>query len=338
MVKLNQLSTGATDPTDAVFGIAPDNSVVHYPLSTAPHLLIAGTTGSGKSVFINQVLITMMVHALPTELKFVIVDPKKVEFTAYKGLPYMLADPVTDMGDALAAALYLTKEMDERYEKMAEVGGKNLPEYNEYAEEHGLERWPYIIMVVDELSDLMGQHPEVEAPLIRLGQKARAAGIHVILATQSPRREVITGLIKANFPSRISLMVASSLESEIIMDETGGEKLSPHGDMLIKMNGGTPVRAQGAYISNPEIAAIFKHLRESYPIPEVIHFDSESGAIDANGKPEVEFDMQASLDAINDLVKEDTSTSDNKDRVQQTSPTSGQPSLVALLRQQSENK
>lgn len=272
---MSLLKTKADDPTDAIFGIAPDSTIIHHPVSKGPHFLVAGTTGSGKSVFINSLLISAMSHSHPDELKLAIIDPKTVEFTAYKDLPYMLANPITDLKQANDFVLYLTIEMDRRYTLLAENGVKNLEEYRELREKNkDLEDLPYIMLVIDEFSDLIGQYKEVEKPIVRIGQKARAAGIHMIIATQSPRREVITGLIKANVPSRVSLMVASSTESSIILDETGGEKLRPRGDFLLKMNGGQATRGQAPFISNGEIAEIFEDMRERYDEPEFVDFQS----------------------------------------------------------------
>ena len=278
--------TKADDPTSAILGIAPDSSNIVIPVSEGPHFLVAGTTGSGKSVFINSLLISMMAHSHPDELKLTIIDPKTVEFTAYKGLPYMLCDPLVDMSKANNFVLYLVEEMERRYELFAKYGVKKLAEYQEKQRENeDMERLPYIVLVIDEFADLISQYKDVEKPIARIGQKARAAGIHMIIATQSPRREVITGLIKANVPSRISLMVANSTESQIILDETGGEKLRPKGDFLLKMNGGQVSRGQAPFVSNGEIAEIFDYLRETYDAPEPVDFEAElQRMLDAKGK------------------------------------------------------
>ena len=285
MANDTMFKTRAKDPTSAILGIAPDSSNIVLPISSGPHFLVAGTTGSGKSVFINSLLITMMAHSHPDELKLAIIDPKIVEFTAYKGLPYMLCDPVTDMSKANNFVLYLVEEMERRYDLLAENGVKNLAEYQEKQRENDdMEKLPYIILVVDEFADLISQYKDVEKPIARIGQKARAAGIHMIIATQSPRREVITGSIKANVPSRISLMVANSTESQIILDETGGEKLRPKGDFLLKMNGGQVSRGQAPFVSNEEIAEIFDYLRETYDAPEPVDFEAElQRMLDAKG-------------------------------------------------------
>lgn len=278
--------TKADDPTSAILGIAPDSSNIVIPVSEGPHFLVAGTTGSGKSVFINSLLISMMAHSHPDELKLTIIDPKTVEFTAYKGLPYMLCDPLVDMSKANNFVLYLVEEMERRYELFAKYGVKKLAEYQEKQRENeDMEKLPYIVLVIDEFADLISQYKDVEKPIARIGQKARAAGIHMIIATQSPRREVITGLIKANVPSRISLMVANSTESQIILDETGGEKLRPKGDFLLKMNGGQVSRGQAPFVSNGEIAEIFDYLRETYDAPEPVDFEAElQRMLDAKGK------------------------------------------------------
>ena len=165
--------------------------------------------------------------------------------------------------------------MDKRYRDLADKGVKNLEEYNEKAEKEGFPKLPFIVLVIDEFADLISQFKEVDKPVARIGQKARAAGIHMIIATQSPRREVITGLIKANVPSRVSLMVANSTESQIVLDETGGEKLKPRGDFWLKMNGGNKVRGQAPYVSNDEIDDIFKYIRENYDKPELVDFEAE---------------------------------------------------------------
>lgn len=274
MIK-QEFTKKSADPTRSIMGIQPDSTNVMNPISKAPHFLVAGTTGSGKSVFINSLLITMMSQATPDELKFAIIDPKTVEFTAYKDLPYMLVNPVTDMSKANNLVIYLTNVMDKRYRDLADKGVKNLEEYNEKAEKEGFPKLPFIVLVIDEFADLISQFKEVDKPVARIGQKARAAGIHMIIATQSPRREVITGLIKANVPSRVSLMVANSTESQIVLDETGGEKLKPRGDFWLKMNGGNKVRGQAPYVSNDEIDEIFKYIRENYDKPELVDFEAE---------------------------------------------------------------
>lgn len=268
--------TKAEDATTAILGIQPDSSNIVIPLSEGPHFLVAGTTGSGKSVFINSALASIMAHTHPDELKLTIIDPKTVEFSNYKGLPYMLCDPLTDMSKANTFVQYLVEEMERRYTIFAKHKVKKLAEYQELCQEDdSLEKIPYIILVIDEFADLISQYKDVEKPIARIGQKARAAGIHMVIATQSPRREVITGLIKANVPSRVSLMVANSTESQIILDETGGEKLRPKGDFLLKMNGGNVTRGQAPFVSNGELDEIFAYLRDKYGECKPVDFEQK---------------------------------------------------------------
>ena len=290
--------TKAKDATSVILGIQPDSKNVVIPLSDGPHFLVAGTTGSGKSVFINSALVSMMAHTHPDEIKLTIIDPKTVEFSNYKGLPYMLCDPLIDMSKANTFVQYLVEEMERRYDIFAEKGVKKLAEYQELThEDDSLEKIPYIVLVIDEFADLISQFKDVEKPIARIGQKARAAGIHMIIATQSPRREVITGLIKANVPSRVSLMVANSTESQIILDETGGEKLRPRGDFLLKMNGGQVTRGQAPFVSNGEMDEIFEYLRETYETPEPVDFEAELQKMLAKKKGENPEDESADASA-----------------------------------------
>lgn len=297
----NRLRTKASDPTDAIFGTKPDGGVLHHTISEMPHLLIAGTTGSGKSVLLNQILTTQMIHATPNELKLAIIDPKKVEFTRFEDSPYMVANPITNMDDASDFLYYLVIEMKKRYEMMQSVNVKNIVEYNELADEKNIERFPYIELLCDEFSQLMQEHKEVEDYIVQLGQMARACGIHIIIATQTPRAAVITGIIKANIPARICLRVASELESRIILDVGGGEKLSKHGDMLVQLGGGEKmIRAQGGYISNKELDAIFEKLAEEFGKPDFVDYkaivakeqgideeDSDFGGVPLNQQSEI---------------------------------------------------
>lgn len=270
--------TKAKDPTHAVFGKTIEGEVLAIPISDCPHLLIAGETRSGKSVYVNNICVSMMTHASPEELKITWIDPKIVEAVAYKGLPYSWADPVTDMGDAYGLLAYMVWMMDERYKMLAQAGCKNIAEYNDFvdnnpekAAEMGLERFYYLVVIIDEFSDLIMQERTVEDLIIRLAQKARAAGIHVIICTQRPDAQTLSPLIKANIPGRVGLRTVNAANSAIILDQEGCEKLQGYGDSLVKV-GGDITRCQGPYLSNEEIEAIFSYLRDKYGEPEFIDY------------------------------------------------------------------
>lgn len=230
-------------------------------LARMPHLLIAGATGTGKSVCIHGVIASLMFQNSPDDLKFIMVDPKRVEMTLYNGIPYLLTPPVTDSKKIVNALKWAVGEMDRRYQILAEAKKINLSSYNESVLEE--QKMPYIVIVIDELADLMMlSRGEVEPCIIRIAQLARAVGIHLILATQRPSVNVITGLIKANVPARIAFSVASAIDSRTVLDESGAEKLIGKGDMLYSAaDTPKPVRVQGAYVSDDEIRKLVLHLK-----------------------------------------------------------------------------
>lgn len=227
-------------------------------LAKMPHLLVAGTTGSGKSVCLNTMIVSLLYNAKPDEVKLIMIDPKKVEFTVYRSIPHLLVPVVADPRKAAGALSWAVAEMDKRYALFAEKGVRNLQGYNNYALAEGLPKMPQIVIIIDELSDLMmAASNEVEDSICRLAQKARAAGMHLIVATQRPSVDVITGLIKANIPSRIAFAVKSQIDSRTIIDTQGAEKLLGNGDMLYCPVGlSKPVRVQGSYVSDDEIERV----------------------------------------------------------------------------------
>jgi DNA segregation ATPase FtsK/SpoIIIE, S-DNA-T family len=227
-------------------------------LAKMPHLLVAGTTGAGKSACINGMLSSVLLRASPHEMKLVLVDPKQVELNHYEGIPHLLTPVITSPRMAANALQNLVKEMEDRYSTMSLAKTRNLPELNRHRLERGETALPYILCVIDELADLMMVAPaDVEDSIIRLAQKARAVGIHLVLATQSPRVDVITGMIKANVPSRIAFAVSSQTDSRVILDQNGAESLLGKGDMLFSPVGSSKLqRIQGAYIDEPQIEAI----------------------------------------------------------------------------------
>jgi S-DNA-T family DNA segregation ATPase FtsK/SpoIIIE len=227
-------------------------------LAKMPHLLVAGTTGAGKSACVNSMLCSILLRATPHEARLVLVDPKQVELNHYEGIPHLLTPVITSPRMAANALQNLVKEMEQRYGTMSLARTRNLPELNRYREKRGEPPLPYILCVIDELADLMMVAPaDVEDSIIRLAQKARAVGIHLVLATQSPRVDVITGMIKANVPSRIAFAVSSQTDSRVILDQNGAESLLGQGDMLFSPVGTNRVqRIQGAYIDEDQIAEI----------------------------------------------------------------------------------
>ena len=251
-------------------GIDISGNVVVADIDAMPHLLIAGTTGSGKSVFTKSLIMTILFRAKPSDVGLIIVDPKKVEFNAFNGVPHMMKEVVTDPGQAVSTLRWVVNEMDNRYLRMQMSGVNDIKGYNNKfdrglvsPEETNPKRMQQIVVVIDELADLMlTAAKEVESLIIRIAQLARAAGIHLIIATQRPSANVITGLIKANIPSKVALRVTTSLESRIILDLKGAEELLGHGDMLFYPNGmKKPVRVQGALVTEKEVNDVAKFLK-----------------------------------------------------------------------------
>jgi len=227
-------------------------------LAKMPHLLVAGTTGAGKSACVNAMLCSVLLRATPHEVRFVLVDPKQVELNHYESIPHLLTPVITSPRMAANALQNLVREMEQRYGIMSLARTRSLPELNRVRESRGEPALPYVLCVIDELADLMMVAPaDVEDSIIRLAQKARAVGIHLVLATQSPRVDVITGMIKANVPSRIAFSVSSQTDSRVILDQNGAESLLGQGDMLFSPLGATKLqRIQGAYIDEEQIAEL----------------------------------------------------------------------------------
>ncbi len=244
-------------------------------LAKMPHLLVAGATGAGKSVCLNSIILSLIFKATPDELKLLLIDPKRIELAVYADLPHLVHPVVTEMIQAKSALDWAVHEMDRRYEAIAQLGVRNLAGYNEKLAElaavqpemvEGLEPMPYLVIVIDELADLMlTAGKEVEVAIVRLAQLARAAGIHLILATQRPSVDVVTGLIKANFPCRISFQVTSKHDSRTILDTVGAEHLLGKGDMLIKPGGGRMQRLHGAFVPDGDVVASVGFWRKLFP-------------------------------------------------------------------------
>lgn len=277
---LSYQKKGAQHKIPLLLGKAVNGDQVTTDLAKMPHCIIAGATGSGKSVCINTIVMSIIMTAKPDQIRLLMIDPKKVELSGYTRLPHMLSPVITEAAEATAALNWLVKEMERRYEMLKHVGVRNIESYNKRVKDQEKEEMiaakqgaplpdtlPYIVGIIDELADLMMvSSSDIETPIARIAQMARAVGIHLILATQRPSREVITGIIKANFPTRICFKVASRINSQIIIDDTGGETLLGNGDMLFLPPGtSTLIRAQGAYISDEDIRAVVKTACDQAP-------------------------------------------------------------------------
>ena len=261
-------STFRNHPSKVAFAVGKDiggNAIVGN-IARLPHLLIAGTTGSGKSVCTNSLIISLLYKATPEEVRLIMVDPKMVELGVYNGIPHLLIPVVTDPKKAAGALQWAVTEMMKRYRTFADMGVRKLDEYNaKAAKTEGMEKLPYVVVLIDELADLMlVAAKEVEESICRVAQMGRAAGMHLVIATQRPSADVITGLMKANIPSRIAFAVSSSLESRIILDTTGAEKLVGKGDMLWNPLGAQkPLRVQGCFVSDEEVEAVVDFVKKS---------------------------------------------------------------------------
>lgn len=296
-----QSQTKAENFLEIPLGKAVNGTARAFDLSKMPHLLVAGSTGSGKSVAVNGIIASILMKARPDQVKFMMVDPKMVELSVYNDIPHLLIPVVTNPRKASKALQKVVDEMENRYELFAKVGVRNIAGFNAKVEEFNSQSeykqipLPFIVVIVDELADLMMvASKEVEDAIIRLGQKARAAGIHMILATQRPSVNVISGLIKANVPSRVAFAVSSGTDSRTILDENGAEKLLGRGDMLFKpIDENHPVRLQGSFISDDDVERIVNFIKtqadadydESFDPGEVSENEGEFSDGDAGGDP-----------------------------------------------------
>ena len=275
--------------SDAKIVVALGKDIMGRPqladLSKMPHLLIAGSTGSGKSVCTNTMICSILMRYKPDEVKLMLVDPKKVELSNYNGVPHLLCPVVSDPKKASIALQKLVDEMDKRYDKFSDANVKNIAGYNEWIMKENAKnntnvaKMPYVVAIIDELADLMlVASKEVEDSIMRITQMARAAGIHLIVATQRPSTDVITGVVKANIPSRIAFAVASNIDSRTILDMSGAEKLLGKGDMLyLPMGENVPIRIQGCFISDNEIKRIIDYVCKE----QVAHYSEEMQNLDA---------------------------------------------------------
>lgn len=292
----------ASSPLSFAIGRDIAGDPVIGALDKMPHLLIAGATGSGKSVMINTLLSSLLYRNSPSDLKLILVDPKQVELTPYNDIPHLLTPVIVEPEKCISALKWAVNEMERRYTLLAEEKVRNITGYNDMKKD---ERMPYIVIVIDELADLMMMAArDVEALIVRLAQKARAVGIHLVLATQRPSVDVITGLIKANVPARIAFTVASQVDSRTILDQVGAEKLLGKGDMLLLTpDMGKPKRVQGAFVDDPEVIKIGDHLRMQRPPqydPEII---AQPVQLSGKGSVVMDYDGGGDDDMYKDAVR-----------------------------------
>ena len=261
-------------PLAIAFGKNIKGDVIYADFDEFPHALVAGTTGSGKSIFVNSIIVSLIMRNSPDDLKMVLVDPKKVEMTRYKDMPHLLCPIITEAQEAKALMMKLCQEMEERYALFAENGCSNIKEFNEDAPGLGLEKLPYIMIFFDEYADIVDQCKDISMPVVSIAQKARACGIHMCIATQRPSTNVVTGVIKANLPTHVALMMASTVDSVTIIGEGGAEKLIGKGDMLVQsplVSRVGVVRLQGCFIHRQEITRVVGYLKEHYET----HYDEK---------------------------------------------------------------
>ena len=269
-------------PLAVGFGKNIEGHIISADFAEFPHVLVAGTTGSGKSIFIHSIICTLIMRNSPDDLKLVLIDPKQVEMASYRDIPHLLCPVITDTKKAKGLMDKLVAEMNDRYALFEENVVRSITEYNELAAESGKEKLPYIVVIIDEYADLVQVCKDISAPVVSIAQKARAAGIHMLISTQRPSTDVITGVIKGNLPTRVALSVSSPVDSTTVLGVGGAETLCGKGDMLVSsplVSRVGPVRLQGCYIKPKEMRYIIGYLKEHYPVeydPKYLNLEEEA--------------------------------------------------------------
>lgn len=305
--------SNAKNQTETIFGVEVSGKVFTNAVAKAPHLIVAGSTGSGKSVGVNYIVTSISWHASKELVEFVFIDPKQLEFMVYKGHPYNKVEPITEPEDAIVFLKYMTYEMKDRNAKMAKVNAKSIESYNKKAEKQGLEKMKECVIVIDEYADLVQVAKEVEDYVKRLTQMGRACGIYILLATQRPSVDVLPGVIKNNMPTRLAYALSSGTDSKVTLDDYGAENLNGKGDSLLKWNGSDRfIRMQGGFLTEEEIENIVDHLKNNFE-PNV-HVDYKARVAREEGEDEdVDSEHYAAVTSLNSTLQNfenDTSSSD----------------------------
>ncbi|MFA5283220.1 MAG: DNA translocase FtsK [Bacilli bacterium] len=297
-----------------IFGKDISGEFIKGNIEQFPHMLIAGTTGSGKSIFMHSIIMSLIMRNRPDEIKLLLIDPKKVEMTLYENEPHLLRPIVTDATEAKNALEKLVKEMDVRYSKFQDSHCQNIKQYNEYAKENDLPIMPYIVIIFDEYADISENCKEIQRPVVMIAQKARAAGIHMIISTQRPSVDIINGVIKSNLPTKVALAVSSDTDSLVILDRKGAETLLGYGDMLVSCTSvarNTFLRLQGCFVDNKEIFSVVNFLKKEWPADyDEDYLDLASGGADGSGESSGESSNgdESISDDLFDLVRESVMT------------------------------